>query len=207
MNETIVIAIGGGTASGKTTVANKIKEMVSDDAIILNIDNYYNSNWNVPTEERKKMNYDHPNAFEWDLFKSHLKNLLNGKSVRMPVYDFTLHMRSKETIVVEPKKVIIIDGIFALYDEDIRKITDIKIYIDTPDDIRFIRRLIRDINNRGRTMESVINQYISTVRPMHIQFVEPTKKYADIIIPGGFNEVAVDVLKSRIDKHLNKYKN
>ncbi len=204
VNNPIIIAIGGGTASGKTTVSNKIIDIVGSDAIVLNIDNYYKSNWGIPFEERKKKNYDHPNAFEWTLLKRHLNDLLNGKPIEMPVYDFTQHERSNKTIRIEPRKVIIIDGIFALYDEDIRNACNIKIYIDTPDDIRFIRRLMRDINERGRTMEYVVNQYISTVRPMHIQFVEPTKQYADIIIPGGFNKVAVDVLRSKIKEYIKK---
>ncbi len=201
MERPIIILIGGGTASGKTTIAEKIKEIVKE-ALILNLDNYYKKNWDIPFEERKKINYDHPNAFEWELFKEHVKKLLNWKPIDVPIYDFKLHMRKKETRHVEPSKVIIIDGIFALYDDEIRELADIKIYVDTPDDIRFIRRLTRDIKERGRTMDSVIEQYLSTVRPMHIKFVEPTKKFADVIIPNGFNPVAVDLLKTKIERYI-----
>lgn len=198
-----LILIGGGTASGKTTMAKKISEFF-DDVLIISIDNYYNSNWNIPLKEREKINYDHPKSIEWALFKNQLRDLIGGRSVKMPQYDFTKHERMRERIHVEPASIIIVDGIFALYDEEIRSMADIKIYVDTPSDIRFIRRLVRDINERGRTMESVINQYMSTVRPMHIAFVEPTKKFADIIIPWGANDVAVDVIRTKIEKYLKK---
>ena len=198
-----LILIGGGTASGKTTMARKISEFF-DDVLIISIDNYYNSNWGIPMEERVKINYDHPNSIEWPLFKKHLHDLIDGRSIEMPQYDFTRHERMRESVHVDPSNIIIIDGIFALYDEEIRNMADIKIYVDTPSDIRFIRRLIRDINERGRAMESVINQYMTTVRPMHIAFVEPTKKFADIIIPWGANDVAVDVIRTKIEKYLKK---
>ncbi len=198
-----LILIGGGTASGKTTIAKKIAEFF-DDVLIMNIDNYYNSNWGIPFDERKKINYDHPKSIEWSLFKKHLKSLISSSGVEMPEYDFTKHERKHEYVHIEPSKIIIVDGIFALYDDEIRNMADIKIYVDTPSDIRFIRRLIRDINERGRTMDFVINQYISTVRPMHIAFVEPTKKFADIIIPWGANDVAIDVIRTKIEKYLKK---
>ncbi len=198
-----LILIGGGTASGKTTIANKIKEIISD-VLIISIDNYYNSNWGIPLEERRSMNYDHPSSIEWPLLKKHLADLMNGKEVEMPQYDFKLHQRKKEAKTVRPSKVIVLDGIFALYDEEIRNMSDIKIYVDTPADIRFIRRLLRDINERGRTLDSVIHQYIETVRPMHERFIKPTKRYADIIVPFGINDVIIDILKAKIEKYVKE---
>ncbi len=192
----ILLGIAGGTGSGKTTVARRIEqEMGADNVTIIPQDAYYRDRSDLDFEERKKLNYDHPDAFDNDLLKTHLINLKNGIPVEMPIYDYVLHLRRKETVRVEPGRIIILEGILALYDPEIRALMDIKIYVDTPDDIRFIRRLKRDIRERGRDMDSVIDQYLTTVRPMHLEFVEATKKYADIIIPeGGFNNVAINLV-------------
>jgi len=193
------IGIAGGTGSGKTTVAQNIKEKIGEDILILDMDSYYKDNSHIPFEERLKINYDHPDAFDIPLLKSHIEALLRGESIKKPIYSFVEYTRLKEFEEVKPKRIIILEGILALFFEELRKLMDIKIYVDTDADIRLIRRLLRDIKERGRTIDSVIKQYTEVVRPMHIQFVEPTKRFADIIIPeGGFNVVAVDMVVSRI---------
>ena len=191
-----VIGIGGGTGSGKTTVAMRIKEMLGDEnCSILPMDNYYRDMSHLPLEERRKKNYDHPDMIEHELLASHLKKLLNGQEVKIPTYDFATYTRGEETISFKPKPFIIVEGIFALYYEELLDLYDLAIYVDTEDDIRFIRRLKRDIKERGRDVESVIDQYLATVKPMHDAYVEPTKKNADIIIPrGGFNDKAIQVI-------------
>ncbi|MFB6088343.1 MAG: uridine kinase [Candidatus Aenigmatarchaeota archaeon] len=194
------IGIGGGTGSGKTTIVNAIKDEVDGEVVTtISLDNYYRERNDLSLEERQNINYDHPNAFEWDLLHKHLERLRDGEGVEMPLYDFTVHNRKGETQKVESSDIIINEGIFALYDEDIRDLLDLKIYMDTEDDVRILRRIERDLEERGRTFESVKNQYLSTVKPMHDEFVEPTKKYADIIIPEGFNNAAVDVLRCKIE--------
>jgi len=201
---TLLIGIAGGTGSGKTTVAQRIQEYFRGaQIVVLPQDAYYKDQSHLPMEERVKVNYDHPDAFDTELLIHHLQALKQGEAIEMPVYDFKTHTRSPKTIRINPGDVIILEGILVLHDPRIRNLLDIKIFVDTPDDIRFIRRLTRDIRERGRTLESVIQQYLSTVRPMHLEFVEPSKAFADIIIPeGGFNDVAISVLISTIERHL-----
>ncbi len=201
----LFIGIAGGTGSGKTTVAHNIKEKIGEDILILDMDSYYKDNSNIPFEERLKINYDHPDAFDISLLKSHIESLLKGEVVKKPIYSFVEYTRLKDYEEIKPKRIIILEGIFALFFEELRKLMDIKIYVDTDADIRLIRRLLRDIKERGRTIDSVIKQYTEVVRPMHIQFVEPTKRFADIIIPeGGFNIVAVDIVVSRIKEFFRE---
>ncbi|ANB60083.1 uridine kinase [Anoxybacteroides amylolyticum] len=196
----VVIGVAGGSGSGKTSVVKAIYEHFQGHSILmLEQDYYYKDQSHLPLEERLKTNYDHPLAFDNDLLIEHLHKLLNYEPIEKPVYDYTLHTRANEVIYVEPKDVIILEGILVLEDERLRNLMDIKVYVDTDADIRIIRRLIRDINERGRTLESVIDQYVNVVRPMHNQFIEPTKRYADIIIPeGGHNYVAIDLMVTKI---------
>ncbi|MFN4200946.1 MAG: uridine kinase [Fervidobacterium gondwanense] len=191
-----IILVGGGTGSGKTTVAKRIMESIgSDKCVMLPMDNYYKDMSHLPLEERKKYNYDHPDMIEHTLIVKHVKELLTGKSVDLPDYDFAQYTRTENNIKVDPKPILLIEGIFALYYDELRALADLKIYVDTEGDERFIRRLQRDIFERGRTIESVINQYLNTVKPMHDAYVEPTKKHADIIIPrGGYNDKAIEVV-------------
>ena len=206
--EPLVIAIAGGTGSGKTTISNLITERVGEENItVLNHDAYYRDRMDLPLKKRAKLNYDHPNSLETELLVKHVKALKHGKAVEMPVYDFTTHSRKKDTITISPHSVILVDGILLFVEKELRKLFDVKIFVDTDPDIRFIRRLERDIRERGRTQESVIKQYLKTVRPMHLEFVEPSKRYADIIIPeGGMNQVALDMLAARIEKLLRNDK-
>jgi len=196
----IIIGVAGGTGSGKTTVAREILQRVGFERIAyIPHDAYYRDASGLPPEERDKLNFDHPDALDNDLLIKHLHLLQAGKPVEVPIYDFTTHTRRKETRHVDPQPVILLEGILIFVDRRLREMMDVKIYVDTDADLRFIRRLQRDIAERGRTMESVIEQYLSTVRPMHLEFVEPSKRYADVIIPeGGFNEVAIDMVVSRI---------
>lgn len=191
-----IILIGGGTGSGKTTVAKRIIEEIGEEkCVILPMDNYYRDLSHVPFEERKKYNYDHPSMIEHTLIVRHVKELLSGKAVDLPEYDFATYTRTGGYTKVEPRPILLIEGIFALYYDELRALADLKIFVDTESDERFIRRLQRDIFERGRTIESVIDQYLNTVKPMHDAYVEPTKKYADIIIPkGGYNEKAISVV-------------
>ncbi|WP_083238762.1 uridine kinase [Caloranaerobacter ferrireducens] len=196
----ILIGITGGTGSGKSTVAQEIfNSLPEKNIVIIEQDSYYKDQSHLTFEERIKTNYDHPLAFDNDLLIKHLNDLLEGKSIEKPIYDFEAHNRKKETVRVEPKDIIILEGILILDDERIRNLLDIKIFVDTDADIRIIRRITRDIKERGRTLESVIEQYLTTVRPAHMQFIEPSKKYADIIIPeGGYNKVAIDLMVTKI---------
>ena len=204
MNKPVIISIAGGSGSGKTTVAKKIMNRFKGRNIVLiNLDDYYKRHDDLTLEEREKINYDHPNSIDFDLFYYQLNSLVNGIRVEKPIYDFTVHNRSNETEIVEPANIILLEGILVLQDERIRNLSDIKIFIDTDSDIRFIRRLKRDIIERGRSLDSVINQYMQTVRPMHEAFVERTKKYADIIIPNEKNHsVAVSLIESKIEEIL-----
>ncbi|GEL77504.1 uridine kinase [Tenuibacillus multivorans] len=203
----IIIGVAGGTGSGKTTVTRSICDHFKNTSVLMiEQDFYYKDQSHMPFEERLQTNYDHPLAFDNDLLVEHLETLKNGKPIEKPVYNYEMHTRSDETIYTEPKEVIILEGILVLEDERLRNMMDIKVFVDTDADIRIIRRMMRDINERGRTLESVINQYISVVRPMHLQFVEPAKRYADVIIPeGGQNHVAVDLLTTKIESIINQH--
>jgi len=204
MKDVIVIGIAGGTGCGKSTLIKRIKEEFDERITILSHDFYYKQHNDIPFEERKKLNYDHPDAIETDLMISHIKELVKGNSIERPVYDFTIHNRVDETVTVKPAKVIIVEGILIFENKELRDMCDIKVFIDTDADVRIIRRIIRDVNERGRTLDSIVNQYLTTVKPMHEMFVEPTKKYVDIIIPeGGYNLVALEMLIERIRALLN----
>lgn len=207
LDKPVVIGIAGGSGSGKTTIAHEIADEIHDDdhIIIITQDSYYKDNTGVPMETRMKINYDHPDAFDMPLLEAQINQLLHRKPVEMPTYDFTAHTRSDKTIHIEPADIIILEGILVLSSEAIRDLMDIKVYVDTDDDIRFIRRLQRDMKERGRSLDSVINQYLLTVKPMYHQFIEPTKRYADIIVPeGGENDVAIDMLTTKVRSVLNK---
>lgn len=192
------ICIGGGTGAGKTTVAREVTARVEDAATVIPLDNYYEDLSHLDFEERKNVNYDHPRAFEWELLREDLAALLAGDTIEMPQYDFTEHNRADETVPVEPTDVVVLEGILALYDDDINELFDLHIYVETDADVRILRRIQRDVIERDRDLEGVIDQYLSTVKPMHEQFVEPTKKDADIIIPEGANRTAVDLLQEKI---------
>ena len=200
MSKPILIGITGGTGSGKSTIADALYSNFSKDCIaMIQQDMYYKDQSHLSMEERVKTNYDHPMAFDNDLLVEHLKALINGKSIEKPSYDFTVHNRSKETAIVESRDIILVEGILIHEDPRIRELIDNKDYVDTDADIRILRRLVRDINERGRTVESVVDQYLNIVRPMHLQFTEPSNKYSDIIIPVGVhNYVAIDLLMAKI---------
>lgn len=202
----IVIGIAGGSGSGKTSVSKAIYEHFKGHSILmLEQDSYYKDQSHMPFEERLNTNYDHPLAFDNDLLIDHIVNLLEYQCISKPVYDYKFHTRSSEVVQVDPKDVIILEGILVLEDERLRNLMDIKLYVDTDADIRIIRRMLRDIKDRGRTLESVIEQYETVVRPMHNQFIEPTKRYADIIIPeGGQNHVAIDLMVTKIQTILEQ---
>lgn len=203
MADCIVIGIAGGTASGKTTVASKIKEVFKDDVGLVCHDCYYLPHYDMTYEERTKINYDHPNAFETDRLINDIKSLKDGRDIDVPVYDFTIHNRVDETTHVEARKVIILEGIMVFENEELRNLMDIKIFVDTDADERLARRILRDVKERGRSLDSVLTQYTTTVKPMHDQFVEPSKRYADIIVPrGGENSVALDMIIERIKSIL-----
>ncbi len=201
----IVFGVAGGTASGKTTVARNVLRAVGAATVAyLPHDAYYKDNPHLSLEERAQQNYDHPRSLENKLLVQHIKQLLAGKAVDVPVYDFTLHRRTDETVLVEPSPIILVDGILIFTKRRLRELMDIKIFVDTADDIRFIRRMKRDMEERGRSLESVIEQYLTTVRPMHMKFVEPSKQFADVIIPhGGENAVAMAMVVSRLRELLN----
>jgi len=200
MNKPVVIGVSGGTGSGKSTVAKAIfKSLPDENILIIEQDAYYKDQSNLTYEERVKTNYDHPLAFDTALLIKHIENLCDYKSIEKPIYNFSIHNREETTVNVQPKAIIIIEGIMILEDARLRNLMDIKIFVDTDADVRIIRRITRDINERGRTLDSVIEQYLTTVKPAHEQFIEPTKKYADIIIPeGGYNKVAIDIMTTKV---------
>lgn len=204
MGEPLFIGITGGSGSGKTTIVNKIFAEVPETSIaIIEHDAYYKDQSHLTFEERCKTNYDHPFAFDTDLLIEHILRLKQGQSIEKPIYDYSIHNRKKERVLVEPKDIIIVEGLLVFYEKRIRDLLDIKIYVDTDADIRLMRRIIRDMNERGRTLDSILNQYANTVRPAHEQFIEPTKKYADIIVTeGGNNLVAVDLMVTKIKSLL-----
>ncbi|GIU81203.1 MAG: uridine kinase [Acidobacteria bacterium] len=202
----MIIGICGGTGSGKTTIARKIIETVGRDKVALIAqDSYYRNLADMPLDERHHVNFDHPDSIDSELLANHIKKLRMGKPIEMPIYDFKTHTRSDKTERIEPKPVIIVEGILIFAEPKILKLLDVKIYVDTPDDIRFIRRLQRDIKERGRTVESVIEQYFASVRPMHFEFVEPSKRHADIIIPeGGNTEIGIELICSKIREKIEE---
>ena len=204
-NSILVIGIAGGTGSGKTTLMKNLIEEFSDVVTVISHDNYYKRHDELPYEERCKLNYDEPAALETDLMARHLDALRRGEAIDCPVYDFSEHNRSDETIRIVPKKVIIVEGILIFENEELRNLMDVRIFVDTDADVRLCRRIKRDVNKRGRTLESVLTQYQETVKPMHEKYVEPSKKYADIIVPeGGKNLVALDMIMGRIRRHLEE---
>ncbi len=204
-NDIMIIGIAGGSGSGKTTLAQKIKDFFHDEVAILCHDYYYKSNSDIPFEERKKLNYDHPNSFDTELLIDHLKKLKKGQTINHPVYSFVEHTRVNEIVEVQPKKVIIVEGILIFENKELCDLMNIKVFVDTDADVRMIRRLLRDVKERGRDLDSVVNQYLRTVKPMHEEFVDPSKKRADIIIPeGGANIVALNMLLEQIKNFINE---
>jgi len=208
LSKPIIIGICGGTGSGKSTVARAIFESLPESNIsILEQDAYYKDQTHLVMEDRVKTNYDHPLAFDTELLINHIKTLAEGNAINKPIYDFSQHTRSTENVRVESRDIIIIEGIMIFEDKRLRDIMDIKIFVDTDADIRIIRRITRDIRERGRTLESVIGQYLSTVKPAHEQFIEPTKKFADLIIPeGGYNKVAIDIMVAKVKSIITEKK-
>lgn len=205
MKNVIVIGIAGGTGSGKSTMINRIKEQFSDEITILSHDFYYKAHNNMTYEERCQLNYDHPDAFDTDLMIEHVKALKRWETIERPVYDFTIHNRVEETVAVKPAKVVVVEGILIFENKELLDLCDMKIFVDTDADVRILRRILRDVKERGRTLDSVVTQYLTTVKLMHEQFVEPSKKNADIIVPeGGFNVVALDMINHRIHALLHE---
>ena len=199
----LVIGIAGGTGSGKTTLTNRLKERFGKDISVISHDNYYRSQDDISFEERVKTNYDHPDSFETDLLIKHLKQLKNGHSIECPIYSFSEHTRTKDTRKIDPTKVIIVEGILIFQNPELLNMLDIRIFVDTDPDVRILRRILRDVKERGRSLDSVVTQYLATVKPMHEQFVEPSKRNADIIVlEGGYNLVALDMIIQRIQGHV-----
>ena len=203
--EMLTIGIAGGTGSGKTTITRKIMKEFGEEACILHHDSYYKAHDDMSYEERTKLNYDHPDAFDTDLMLEHIRALKRGEAVETPTYDFTVHNRSSRTVKVKPARVLVVEGILIFADKVLCEEMDIKIFVDTDADVRILRRIVRDVRDRGRSLESVVNQYLTTVKPMHEQFVEPSKRNADIIIPeGGKNMVAMEMVMERIRGYLGR---
>lgn len=201
----LVIAVAGGSGSGKTTVARAIDEAVHRESVLIEQDAYYRDLAHLSLEERKQVNFDHPDAFDTELLVAQLRLLLSGQPIDRPTYDYPGHTRAAATVHVVPRDVILVDGILLLADARLRPLFDIKVFVDVADDVRFIRRLQRDVVERGRTMDSVIAQYLTTVRPMHLEFVEPSKRYADIILPeGGLNRIGVEMIVARVEREVRR---
>ena len=198
----IIIGIAGGTGSGKSTFTNRLRSEFGDEVAVVYHDNYYKRQDNIPFEERKKVNYDHPDALETDLLVEHLKMLKNGQAIDCPVYDYSVHNRSNETVHVEPRRIILVEGILLLADPRVRDLIDIKIFVEADADERILRRIVRDVKERGRDLDNIVTQYLTTVKPMHYLYVEPTKARADIIINSGMNDVAFDIMRSKISLML-----
>lgn len=206
MNKPLMIGIAGGSGSGKSTVTQELIDLIGAEKVtLIQQDSYYKDQSHLPLEERMKTNYDNPLSFDEALLVAHLKDLKMGKTIQIPQYDYTVHNRKKDFIELKAEKIIILEGILILAEESIRDLLDIKVFVDTDADVRIIRRILRDIKERSRSLESIILQYMSTVRPAHLQFVEPSKRYADIIIPeGGYNKVAIDLLVTKIKNVLSQ---
>mgnify|MGYP000766312339 CR=1 FL=1 len=205
MDDIMVIGIAGGTGSGKTTITRKLMQRFGGDVSVIYHDNYYKAHHSMSYEERAKLNYDHPNSFDTDLLIQALKDLRAGRAVTCPVYDYSIHDRSDRVLHIKPAKVIIVEGILIFQNRELCRQMDVKLFVDTDADVRILRRIVRDVRDRGRSLESVVNQYLSTVKPMHEQFVEPSKRNADIIIPeGGHNLVAMDMLMERVKAHIER---
>ncbi len=205
MENILVIGIAGGSGSGKTTLMKKLVEKFGSDVTVLSHDNYYKRHDDLSYEERCGLNYDEPDAFDTSLMVYQLDQLRHGQSIDCPIYDFTVHNRSNDTLRIDPRRVIIVEGILIFADKDLRELMDIRIFVDTDADIRLCRRIKRDVNKRGRSLESVISQYQTTVKPMHEKYVEPSKRFANLVVPeGGKNEVALDMIELRIQSHLEK---
>lgn len=205
MSEIMIVGIAGGTGSGKTTITDTLVERFGGNVSVVHHDNYYKAHHDMPFEERCLLNYDHPESFDTEMMIEHLQELKEGKSIQCPVYDYSIHDRSDKTITIEPTRVIIVEGILIYADSRLCDQMDIKIFVDTDADVRILRRIQRDVQERGRSLESVINQYLSTVKPMHEQFVEPSKRRADVIIPeGGRNLVALEMVVQRVKAHLDR---
>ncbi len=201
-----IIGVAGGSGSGKSTFTNRIKAKFGDNVAVLYHDNYYKQQDDVPFEERVKVNYDHPDSLETDLLTEHLEALKRGEKTESPVYDFSKHNRAKETIVIEPKAVIIVEGILLFNDERLRELCDLKIYVEADADERILRRIIRDTEERGRDIRGIITQYLTTVKPMHYLYVEPTKAFADIVINSGMNDIAFELVSKKIGEILEENK-
>ena len=204
MSKPLIIGIAGGSGSGKSTVARKVAENLGDLSVaFIDMDAYYRNFTELSLDERRRLNWDHPDAFDFDLLTTHLAHLARRDSIDKPVYDFVSHLRSSETRTVEPSDVIVIDGILLFVDDRVRELCDVKVFVDADADIRLIRRIQRDMNKRGRPLSEIIEQYLSTVQPMHLQFVEPSKRYADIIVPrGGHNSIAIEMIVAKIKQRL-----
>ena len=203
MDKVMVIGIAGGTGSGKTTITRKLMQRFGNDVSVIYHDNYYKAHHNMPYEERAKLNYDQPDAFDTDQLIEAVRALKKGRSVICPVYDYSIHDRSEKTITVKPAKVILVEGILIFENKELCELMDIKVFVDADADVRILRRIVRDVRDRGRSLESVVNQYLNTVKPMHEKYVEPSKRNADIIVPeGGHNKVALELLMERVRAHL-----
>ena len=206
MKDYLIIGIAGGSGSGKTTLTNQIAAQFTEQVTIIKHDNYYKAHDDMDYDERSRLNYDHPNAFETDLMIKHLKALKQGESIECPVYDFTVHNRSKDTITIIPNKVIIVEGILIFENKELCDLMDLRIFVDTDADLRIIRRIKRDVLERARSLESVMNQYMDTVKPMHEQYVEPSKRNANIIVPeNAYNQPAMEIIQNHIKSYLNNF--